>query len=360
MSAAERQHPAVSDLDAIDDVQWFDANRERRYRRRPAADGGWWLVRRRGRATFLRVYAASLLNRELGDNDPVLRTVWFRHAWPQLQPQTLKQLIAEARQAERAARRARRQANAIRDLRNRGDDMMDTSSPLDRFADDPRWVAWRNEVRDGAKPGDKPTKVPYSPGGGRAKADDPATWGTKHSAEQLAKRLVNGRGGGIGIELGDLGGDLVLGGIDVDTCLHGDEIADWAKPVLEALKTYVERSPSLTGVKAYFLVDPADVRWFLDRIGVAGEQWGCRRAIPGHDPRNHGAAIEIYLSHRYFAVTGDAFTSVSRDLAILDRDDLDRIAALIPSGRTDGTDDGPDEFAQCCRHAQGDRPQTGR
>lgn len=110
MSAAEQQRPTVSDLDAIDDVAWFDANSGRRYRLRPAPGAGFWLVRRRGRGVFLRVYAANLFSRERTDNDPVLRTVWFRHAWPQLDPKTLKQLIAEARHAERAARRAR-QAN---------------------------------------------------------------------------------------------------------------------------------------------------------------------------------------------------------------------------------------------------------
>src|SRR5690348_3794702 len=68
------------------------------------------------------------------------------------------------------------------------------------FADLPRWVGWRNQSR-----GDRTTKVPYSPHGGPAKANDPATWGTLDAAETWARRHVNGDGGGIGIELGDLG-----------------------------------------------------------------------------------------------------------------------------------------------------------
>jgi primase-polymerase (primpol)-like protein len=47
-----------------------------------------------------------------------------------------------------------------------------SASPLDILADESRWVAWRNELR-----GKRFTKVPYSPSGKRAKADDPATWG---------------------------------------------------------------------------------------------------------------------------------------------------------------------------------------
>ena len=45
---------------------------------------------------------------------------------------------------------------------------------LDAFAGEPRWVAWRNELR-----GSKLTKVPYAPDGKKAKADDSTTWGTR-------------------------------------------------------------------------------------------------------------------------------------------------------------------------------------
>src|SRR4051812_29118851 len=72
---------------------------------------------------------------------------------------------------------------------------------LDKLATLPRWVAWRNEKRD-----EKITKVPYSPRGDRkAEANDPSTWGTRAEAEARAGVIVNGAGGGIGIELGDLG-----------------------------------------------------------------------------------------------------------------------------------------------------------
>jgi len=53
---------------------------------------------------------------------------------------------------------------------------------LDTLAYERRWVAWRTELRGG-----KPTKVPYAPLGGRAKADDPSTWGTRAEAEGRAQ-----------------------------------------------------------------------------------------------------------------------------------------------------------------------------
>ena len=90
---------------------------------------------------------------------------------------------------------------------------------MDPLASATRWVAWRNEPR-----GDKLTKVPYAPSGGTAKADDPATWATRAAAETRAQQLINGHGGGIGIELGDLGADTYLGGMDLDSCLNGEPV----------------------------------------------------------------------------------------------------------------------------------------
>ena len=41
----------------------------------------------------------------------------------------------------------------------------------------PRWVAWRNEKRNG-----RIAKVPYAPHGGLAKADNPKTWDIRSAA----------------------------------------------------------------------------------------------------------------------------------------------------------------------------------
>jgi hypothetical protein len=76
---------------------------------------------------------------------------------------------------------------------------------LDALAGEPRWVAWRNELR-----GDKPTKVPRPPEGKKAKVDDPSTWGPRNAAEARAAKIVNGQQhGGIGIQLGNLGADCI-------------------------------------------------------------------------------------------------------------------------------------------------------
>jgi hypothetical protein len=193
------------------------------------------------------------------------------------------------------------------------------------LADQPRWVAWRSEIRGG-----KATKVPYGCDDRHAKADDPATWLTMAEAQAAAGRLVNGSGGGIGIELGDLGADQHLGGLDLDSCLIDGQLAAWAERILEAVVSYAEISPSGSGIKVYFYIASEDVREFLDRIGVPLEGQGCRRAVPGADSRDHGPAIEVYLGRRYFAVTKERWPGAPETIRLLDSNTLDRLTALIP------------------------------
>jgi hypothetical protein len=198
---------------------------------------------------------------------------------------------------------------------------------LSIFDDDPRWVAWRNEKRSKAA---KPTKVPYGRDGRDAKADDPATWVTRPKAEATARRIVNGLGGGVGIELGDVGADLHLGGLDLDSCLIDGNLADWAARILETAYSYAETSPSGTGIKVFFYIPSEDVRPFLDRIGVPSGHYGCRRSVPGYDSRDHGPAIEVYLGVRYFAVTENRWPEAPDAIRTLDDEALDVLAALVP------------------------------
>jgi hypothetical protein len=77
-----------------------------------------------------------------------------------------------------------------------------------------------------------------------------------------------------------------------------------------------------------FYVASENVRPFLEPIGAKSQQWGVRRDVPGENARDHGPAIEIYFSHRYFAVTCRRWPTSPDCLATLDRDALERLATI--------------------------------
>jgi hypothetical protein len=204
------------------------------------------------------------------------------------------------------------------------------------LVDAPRWVDWRVEMR-GNPP--KPTKVPCQTNGSMAKTTDPRTWSTRAEVERAVPRITNGSDGGIGIVLGDLGHNLHLAGIDLDTCIALDgTVASWAAAILDATRTYGETSPSGTGIKLFFYIASEDVRPFLDRIDVEPTGWGCRRSAPGADGRDHGPAVEVYAAVRFFVVTERQWPGTPDALALLDRTQLDRLALLIPARSRGGGD----------------------
>jgi Family of unknown function (DUF5906) len=188
-------------------------------------------------------------------------------------------------------------------------------SSLQELNDQPVWLAWRVD-----SVGERMTKVPYSPHGGMGDASNPDTWGLRDDAEQRAAQIVNGLGGGIGVALGiKCAGGLQLGGIDLDTCLNGDNIEEWATEVVIRFASYTEISPSGNGAKVFFMYRGAD----LDRLRgmMSGEKKSGRKfARPG--ATDHPPAIEVYISNRFFTVTGDVLDAALSNLRIIDIDDL--------------------------------------
>jgi hypothetical protein len=216
---------------------------------------------------------------------------------------------------------------------------------LGALADAPRWVAWHNEWR-GEEETRKLTKIPFGQDRRLAKADDPSTWITQDEALDLAEAIENGLGGGIGIQLGDIGDGTYLIGFDLDSCLDGQRrLAPWAVEIIKTASTYGETSPSGKGIKLFAFVAADDVRAFLTSIGVPATNWGTRRSVPGEDGGDHGPAIEIYCAFRFFTVTNQRFGLLPQEPARLDSTALRRLANLVPharrrgsSKRSDGTD----------------------
>jgi hypothetical protein len=184
----------------------------------------------------------------------------------------------------------------------------------------PQWVAWRNEKR-----GDDVTKVPYVSATRQAKSDDPTGWLPHDAAVPVRDSIMNGAGGGVGIMLGPCG-DLWLAGIDLDTCRDPTtgEIEAWALDILDRLDTYSEISPSHTGAKAFFLIDPRD----LDALrGIMGTQHG--KQFKRTNGAAHPPAIELHISHRYFAVTWETLTDSRDELRTVPLADLRWLIAQI-------------------------------
>jgi len=202
----------------------------------------------------------------------------------------------------------------------------------------PRWVAWRNEMRDG-----KTTKVPYSPSGGPAKADDPLTWGTRSAAAARAETIIKRHGGGVGINLGDLGDGTALGGIDLDSCRREDgTIEPWALDIIQRFASYTEISPSGTGAKIFFGYSSASLSALRKVMGNAkhGKQFK-RRTGEDHPP-----AIELYLSSRYFAVTEQRLEDTPNEIMLVNTELLlDLIQTIGPAfaGTTKTTPKADDE-----------------
>ncbi|MGY6662210.1 MAG: phage/plasmid primase, P4 family [Glycocaulis sp.] len=171
---------------------------------------------------------------------------------------------------------------------------------LDDLAPLPRWVAWREERRNG-----KPVKVPFSPHGGFAKSNDPSTWADHDKAFQRAGQI----GGGLGFMLGELDGQA-FGGVDLDSCLDPETgtLEPWAEEVIGRFASYAEVSPSGRGVKVFFRYAPGD-RDVTAKTRAAFS-------------RGTHCEIALDLASRYYAVTGKRLENSPAELKAVDRDTL--------------------------------------
>ncbi|WP_083678517.1 bifunctional DNA primase/polymerase [Nocardiopsis sp. CNR-923] len=123
--------------------------------------------------------------------------------------------------------------------------------------------------------------------GRRASSTAPGTWGTY--ADAVASR----HGVGLGYVLRQ--GDGVVC-IDLDHCLWGDRVSDWAQRILDRCpSTFVERSASGSGL----------------HIWGRGEMPRGRRIR-----RDDGSAVEVYGTGRYIAL-GERWRSAPLQLADL-------------------------------------------
>src|SRR5579862_1561054 len=161
-----------------------------------------------------------------------------------------------------------------------------------------RWILWRLEPPAGNSMG-KPTKVPYQTNGYKASVTDSETW---TSYQQVVTHL-NGYAG-LGFVLAEQD-DLFF--VDLDDCVDPDTgvIAPWAEDLIDDVRTYVELSPSRTGL--HFL--------------------GKRGKLPLESRRK--GKLEIYTTRRFTTVTGWHLSGTPQTLETCD---LSSIHARMMNG----------------------------
>jgi primase-polymerase (primpol)-like protein len=161
---------------------------------------------------------------------------------------------------------------------------------LTPYAPKSMWVLWPFETRRG-----KPTKPPYQPRAPQKHASSTVhtTWAAFDTALAAYKA---GKADGIGLCL--YGSDLVA--FDLDDCrnIANGEIEPAARKLIERAKSYVEITPSGTGLRI---------------IGVGtGPKVHRKQAVPGAN----GMTIETYRkAERFIAVTGNALPEAAKLLA---------------------------------------------
>ena len=150
-----------------------------------------------------------------------------------------------------------------------------------------QWVNWRR-IPD--KDGGRDKKMPYNPITGKgAQSNNPATW-TDYATAADALERYGFTGMGFMFSKDD---DLV--GVDVDHCYDPETkvFNDTAKAIITRQPTYMEFSPSGTGIHLFF-----------------------KGAMPGTGNKNPKTGVEMYEHTRYFTMTGKKLDGATDTIAV--------------------------------------------
>ncbi len=150
------------------------------------------------------------------------------------------------------------------------------------------WLIWRWETGKNGKP----TKVPYQAArpDQKASSTNPNTWSDFSTAQAAAKQA---NGNGFCLVKSD------IAAFDLDDCRDPETgtVDPWAMKLIERCRSYVEITPSQTGLRI---------------IGTAGGERIHRKLQVGRN----GMSVELFRrAERYITVTGDVHPESATELA---------------------------------------------
>jgi putative DNA primase/helicase len=210
---------------------------------------------------------------------------------------------------------------------------------LTSLVNEPIWLAWRGEpVGDG-----KINKVPYWDSGVKivgAKSTDPKTWTSRARASLTLEKLDKScEHYGVGVVLTKLAEkELWLVGVDLDTCVDGNDMEDWATEPIRKFDSYTEASPSGTGAKIFFLLDTATRDAALAMIRTEGNQDREGTKWSRETGSRHPPAIELFFGKRFFTVTDLKLRGGTEVLRVIDLETLEWLIKVHGPGFEGGKD----------------------
>lgn len=204
--------------------------------------------------------------------------------------------------------------------------------PLTQIAN---WVGWRWVKIDPEKP---PTKIPYQIGGGKARVNDPKTWGAFERLMKVAKKFD-----GVGFVLTD----AEIAAFDIDDCrdpLTG-RVHPWAEKLVRYVNCYTEITPSGKGLR-------------ILGIGKGPAVKTGKRLVADN------VGLELYRKRGYITVTGNVYLDrpmIEIDQYIDEHIGEERLAQLRGEGQPkEGEEEGPADInlaREALKHIDPDMPR---
>ena len=177
-------------------------------------------------------------------------------------------------------------------------------------------------IREKGKDG-RLTKVPYTPGTGYRASTDKAS--TFRDFVTTAGAYAVGGYNGIGIRVAPVDGKPSIGAIDIDHCFREDgTLNDVASGIVALFPTaYFEKSPSGTGLRGFFKVEP-DYIYDKTTYYINNRKLGLEIYIPG-------------ATNRFVTVTGNVYRAGGKDAVPLDMEALTKLLDTYMKRKTQVT-----------------------